>query len=117
MDRLLSPRLLSALVVSAMVSACGPTVPPIPYRDVLDSWVGHDANELIRKRGAPTQTMTMPNGNRLLIYREDDSYYTPPLPALGVPSQSVNMSCQTEFEIDRAARIIRWRYQGQLCPK
>jgi hypothetical protein len=117
MGPLPSRQILSAFVVSAMMSACSPTVPPTPYRDVLDSWVGHDANELIRKRGAPTQTMTMPNGNRLLIYREDDSYNTPPLRALGVPSQSVSMSCQTEFEIDRAARIIRWRYEGQLCPK
>ncbi len=117
MGRLLSGRILSALVLPLMVSACSPTVPPTPYRDVLDSWVGHDANELIRKRGAPTQTMTMPNGNRLLIYREEDSYYTPSLPALRVPSQSVTTSCQTEFEIDRAARIIRWRYEGQLCPK
>lgn len=106
----------AAALSAVVLCGCRPAVAPKPYSEVLDSWVGGDANELVRRLGAPTRTMTMPNGNRLLIYREDDSYFTPAVPLLGVPSQPVSVSCQTEFEIDHSARILRWRAQGQICP-
>jgi hypothetical protein len=38
------------------------------YEQMLSTWKGKDINDLIYRRGPPTSTFTMPNGNKMFTY-------------------------------------------------
>ncbi|WP_414588202.1 hypothetical protein [Scytonema sp. PCC 10023] len=37
----------------------------------MNSWIGRDINEFVRKYGTPTTTLTLPNGNTIYSYNTD----------------------------------------------
>jgi len=43
-------------IVSILLSSCASGPPPPTYRQVLDSWLNGDINELIRNWGTPNPT-------------------------------------------------------------
>jgi hypothetical protein len=98
------------------------------YQEQVNSWVGHDANSLIRQWGPPAQSMKMPNGNTLYVYvkREVETEPTMVLPIRGslyeattyitVGGQTTIKTCQTAFEVDPSGRILYISVRGNDCP-
>jgi hypothetical protein len=62
--------LLSALLVHIL--ACASSI-----NKAMDSWMGHDVNDLIASWGAPQQTMPDGQGGQILIYVETRQWTTP----------------------------------------
>jgi|GEM_PF-1498702 len=50
------------------ISACGSIPTREGYAQKVYYWQGKDANELLATWGAPSKSMTMPNGNTLYTY-------------------------------------------------
>ncbi len=123
--------LIVAVATCALVlGGCGKS-----YQEILNSWVNHDVNELIRSWGAPNSTFRMPNGNIVLIFESGSSYtepvtvqpgqttarvygntvYSQTTPATIRGGDTIHFSCRTEIETNQEGRIVYWRYQGNAC--
>jgi hypothetical protein len=114
----------------AKALALVPTPPTTPttegYGKVLDSWVGADADRLLRVWGSPNATFPMTDGT-LWTYVRSSSYttntystttyssLTDSLHTTTTGGDTVNLRCQTEFEIDESNKIVRWRWSGNAC--
>ena len=73
----------------------------------LLTWHGQDINALIEKRGAPTSTYKMPNGN--IMYTFDNNIVAPGLFG-GVP---VVFLCTINFVVDQYFnRIVSHSFTG-----
>lgn len=114
------------------LAACATTA---NYQKLMDSLVGADVNEVLRTWGPPTQTTTMPNGNRLLVYERAGSYTTPmtvspspnvvtragnviiaqPGPTTIVGGETVETLCRTNIEVDASGRIVSAQFTGNSC--
>lgn len=131
---------LLALIIT--VSGCATTA---KYGEVLDSWVGHNINELVDSWGYPSSNFTAPNGNIVYVYSKASTYTTPvtaktrgnivnstPVVMGGGAvvvgnsasysskttysgGQTLNFWCTTYFEIDNDKTIIKWRWKGNAC--
>ena len=115
---------------AARAKALIPTPPTIPttegYEQVLNSWVGADADLLLRAWGSPNATFPMTDGT-LWTYSRASSYrtniystttynsLTDSLHTTTTGGDTINLRCQTEFEIDGSNRIVRWRWSGNSC--
>ncbi len=124
-------RLLLVVGVVSLV-ACATTA---KYETILQSWVGEDADNLVRRWGPPNSSYTLSSGSRLLSYeRSGSSTYTTPVQVQQGPGQFVgdmyfpgqttvtggqtynmNWRCRTDFEVDTSNRIVSWRWQGNAC--
>lgn len=99
---------LAALLATGCVSPPNNPTPPIRSEDdrraefdqKLATWHGHDINELILKRGAPTSTYRMPNGN--MIYTYTNSIVVPPLFG-GMP---MVLTCTVNYAVDTSFSLI-----------
>lgn len=105
------------------------------YKQVCNSWLNHDVNELIRNWGPPTKTYDMPNGNKVYTWSRAASETTPvmTLPstttynrigntvyqnnpaALTIGGDVVTYYCNTSFEVNSAGIIVYWTFQGNSC--
>jgi hypothetical protein len=95
------------------------------YSKVMQSWVGHPPDDLVRSWGPPNDTFTMNNGHILYIYRSStehdvDGQVTKTRDGYGGytktirPPSSYETACTAQFEI-ADNRIVSWRWQGQDC--
>lgn len=96
------------------------------YGEVLDSWVGADADRLVRVWGPPSSTFPMTNGT-MWTYLQSSSYrtnsvatttylpLTDSLYTVTTGGDTVNLRCQTDFEVDKSNRIVRWQWSGNAC--
>lgn len=107
-----------------------PTPPVTPtaeaYGKILDSWVGADTDHLVQVWGSPNTTFPM-TGGTLWTYVRSSSYttsiysttiYNPLTYSLDTTTtggNTVNLRCQTEFEVNKSNRIVRWRWSGNAC--
>lgn len=95
------------------------------YRQICESWVGHDINELIRAWGYPQRTNTMPNGNTMYTYYKSNTR-TESDPVLLLPSKGMSMAvggdtttytnfCETSIETSRSGNILFISWRGNIC--
>lgn len=93
----------------------------------LNSWVGRDVNEFVRKYGSPTTSFTLPNGNTLYSYKTDreelskePTYVNESRNRRGDKETIVTGGntivdrdfCEINVEFDRSGKILTWRYEG-----
>jgi hypothetical protein len=93
----------------------------------MNSWIGQDINEFVRKYGPPTTTLKLPNGNTLYSYTTDrEQAFQQPI----YVNESRNRRgekrtvitgggtivdrdfCEINVEFDRSREIQSWRYEG-----
>ena len=123
------------LALAALAVALAACATRANYQKLMDSLVGADVNEVLRARGPPTQTVTMPNGNRLLVYERAGSYTTPltvspspnvvtgagnviiaqPGPTTVTGGDVVQTLCRTNIEVDASGRIASAQFTGNGC--
>jgi hypothetical protein len=65
------PLLLAASALIA-VSGCGKEI-----SNSLNSWMGHDCNELVARWGPPNQLFSDGRGGRVFVYTESRQWITP----------------------------------------
>lgn len=95
------------------------------YKNVCNSWVGHNINELIRQWGYPQQIGDMPNGNKVYIFlrsnsvqSKDPDIIVPVGKTMMVLSGDVSTTtyyCKTNIEATQDGRIVFWRFEGNSC--
>lgn len=96
---------------------------------ILNSWIGHNADELASKWGYPTNSFKTPSGNTVYVYSSSGSFTLPRSSSstyntIGNTTygstqmyggQSFNMWCNTFFEMDEAGKIVSGRSEGNNC--
>lgn len=105
------------------------------YEAVLDSWMGHDINELINSWGYPDGSFDHPNGNKVYAYSSSGSYIMPTTYntqstytgvgntiygnsyITGYGGQTLNFWCKTFFEVNSSNKIVNWRWEGNNCTR
>jgi hypothetical protein len=122
---------LLVIGVLALV-ACATTA---KYESILQSWVGDDADNLVRKWGPPNSTYTLGGGGRILSYSHGGSssyttptqvqqsagqfigstYYPGQTTVTGGQTYNINRWCNTTFEVNSSNRIVSWRWEGNAC--
>jgi hypothetical protein len=108
MKRLILVPIFLAAVFSGACATTG------KYEEKLQSWVGQDINGLIMQWGAPSQTMTLPNGNKLYEFMNDQGGMAYQVPYTRAVSYS-QMYCKTTFITNEHNWIINWRWEGNSC--
>lgn len=121
-----------ATISVTLLTGCATTA---NYERVLSSWVGSDADQLIRSWGPPSSTFPLSNGGQVFVYsRGRSSTYTTPMqvqqgPGMfigntyypgqttvtGGQAYNIRHSCRTQFEVDSSNRIVSWRWEGNSC--
>ena len=117
--------LLLAIVV-AILSACATTA---NYEEILNSWVGAEEVDLIRKWGPPQQSYET-GGRKFLAYSSRRNVYLPGTapsyqttvigntaysnPVGGTPGYNIGMACVTTFELANN-KIVSWQWRGNDC--
>ncbi len=106
------------LVIISIIMGCGvETSSKKAHGEMLKSWIGRDANEVLRTWGPPTETLRLPNGNTLFVYDRQGSAVTlQPTsrdPLRGTfPGDVTSFICRTRMEVDTSGRIVQGTYQG-----
>lgn len=99
------------------------------YEKVLNSWVGSNETEIVRKWGPPAQAYETGEA-KFLVYTSNRNVFLPgSAPNLtttfigntaytsstgGRPAMNLNYSCQTTFEL-RGGEIVSWSWRGNDC--
>lgn len=112
-----------------------------PTREAFDQqaqqWIGRNADELVIKKGPPTSTFTLGNGNRVFQYdRSEDvivggtypmptTIYIPGGPVGGSwvqgqtaredPLRYLHLTCSVRYIVDTGNTIIAWSRDGNDC--
>lgn len=120
--------MLRRLTVIGLValSACATTA---GYEKMLNSWVGAQEIELVRRWGPPQQSYEA-GGRKFIVYSAQRNVYIPGVAPTyqtnvvgntayttavgGSPPMNIGMSCTTTFELD-ASRVVSWSYKGNDC--
>ena len=105
------------------------------YERILGSWVGADADQLVRAWGPPASSFPLSNGGQIFVYDRrvssthttpvqvqqnpgmfiGNTYYPGQTTVTGGQTYNINHSCRTQFEVDSANRIVSWRWEGNSC--
>ena len=113
-------------ITLVILSGCATTA---NYEKILNSWVGSEEVDLIRKWGPPQQSYES-GGHKFLAYSSSRNVYMPGTtpsyttmyigntaytnPVGGSPGYNIGMRCVTTFEIVEN-RIVSWRWEGNDC--
>ena len=131
MIRTIVSRLCILIATLAFVAACETYE---GYRQLMESWVGTHADELVASWGPPDGFYENTDGSRVLKYSYASSYYVPGT-TYSNPSNSVNSvgaltttyssyttpgymvssSCTSTFFTDPSQYIVRWTSEGGDC--
>jgi hypothetical protein len=125
--------IVSVVTISViLLTGCATTA---NYERILSSWVGADADHLVRSWGPPTRSFPLSNGGQVFVYdRGGSSTFTTPVqveqdPGMFIgnmyyPGQTtvtggqvynIRHSCRTQFEVNSSNRIVSWRWEGNSC--
>lgn len=103
------------------------------YSAKLDTWIGHNIQELINSWGYPDNTLQAPNGNTVYVYGYNATSYIPPTynttsnynvignsvygnsTTSSYGGYNIQHSCTTFIEIDSSNTIVRWQWKGNAC--
>lgn len=123
--RLLSPTVF--LVGSFMLACAGQDYSITGYTAEVGSWVGQDANTLVRVWGPPASTFTMPNGDSVYVYVNATDIATDKHIECSYNSktqkeecsssggETIHLGCTTSFEVGPDQRVSFTRAEGTLC--
>lgn len=103
--------ILCAFVLSMLLLGCATTK---GYERVLQTWVGHDVNDLIQSWGPPADVYKLPNGSMMYTWRFDGGAVAMPI---GNMAYAVNRYCKTTFTVSEQGIIQTWRWEGNACRK
>jgi len=122
--------IIVVLLSTIILYSCATTA---RFEENLQSWLGHDINELTQSWGYPSNSFKAPNGNLVYVYSQS-SFYTSPTTystygnvtrygntAYGNATtykfggQTYQRWCNIFFEVDESNRIILWRWEGNDC--
>lgn len=117
---------LLAIVLAAFISSCATTE---GYEKILNSWVGSNINDYIKANGYPDNSFTAPNGNKVYAYNASGSVTLPTQThstynvygnsvygnTYTTGGQTINLSCQTYFEVNKNNIITTWQWKGNHC--
>ncbi len=118
--------ILTIAILMLALAACATTA---KYEKILNSWVGAEELDLVRKWGPPQQVYES-GGVKFLTYTSSRNVYIPGTAPTytttyigntayttetgGSPAYNIGMQCVTTFEIMQG-RIVRWRWEGNDC--
>lgn len=86
-----------------------------------ERWIGAPTEKLLNVLGYPSQTMQLPNGNTVMIYREGRTTRTPVTvhtigsTSIATGGQDVTRDCALYFEVGATGKVLRWHQQGNAC--
>lgn len=66
-----------AMILLALLTLFSACQHPPEWQNSIESWVGRDADELVRKWGVPTTSYTFKDGTKNLVYSYSRVDYTP----------------------------------------
>jgi len=124
--------ILFPLLLGLVFTGCATTA---SYETILNSWVGHDINDLVKSWGYPTNTFKAPNGNTVYAYERAAAGVSPTYTAptqtnvtvIGNTAYGTTTGgqtygghpytnwCKTFFETNDSKQIITWRWEGNSC--
>jgi hypothetical protein len=104
-----------------LVSGCATTA---NYQVMINTWIGHDQNDLISSWGPPNQTYRMPNGNVMFTWLHErmKAEYSPGTGTLPDGTEyltadqtgSTRIWCKTTFTTV-GGRVTHARWEGNGC--
>jgi hypothetical protein len=113
-------------VVVLIFSGCATTA---NYEKILNSWIGSEEVDLIRKWGPPQQSYES-GGRKFLVYSSQRNVYMPGTAPRyqttyigntaytnqvgGTPGYNIGMTCTTTFELVNN-KIVTWQWRGNDC--
>jgi hypothetical protein len=124
--------ILPIFIVMNCLSCCGPSGPTSEqlksqFESKMQSWVGRDANDLIRSWGYPQKVGDMPNGNKMFTYIKAESVQKPVVtipgqqgfnrtaPTYAIGGGTDTWYCAVSYEVDSGSTIVYGRYEGNNC--
>ena len=99
----------------------------VNYKKAVTSWVGADADALVRTWGYPAKTFEAPNGNTVYEYSNSETYQTSrftsyqynPQTGAGYATtyggDTLNFYCRTYFEVNKEKRVAAASFKGNSC--
>lgn len=109
------------------------------YTQTPEQWLGGNVHALVKVWGEPDMKIISPHGNKIYIYKTKvyPGYIAPPVasPEIGVtgprpaivvqPQPNLNtitpgpesLYCNTEFEVNKANKIVNVKVKGVGCAK
>lgn len=124
-------RLVVAIAALFFVAACETYA---GYQQLMDTWVGTHADDLVASWGPPDGFYENADGSRVLRYSSASSYYVPgtthsnPVTTYNwdgttstsynsytTPGYTVSSSCTSTFFTDPLQVIVRWTSDGDDC--
>ena len=108
-------RLLVLLLIMSMTS-CAPFWydPVAKFEEAVQSWLGHDINDLIQALGPPTDEYVMPNGQIVYTWYEAESSSIGYGYGGWYSQRNITKYCKTEFTaVDNVIIYVRW--EGNIC--
>jgi hypothetical protein len=120
---------ISMLLILASVSLFGCDDQRVKEQldSTMNSWIGQDIDEFVRRYGTPTTTLTLPNGNTIYSYRTDrEREFNQPTTVNEFENDQGDTTtiisggntvvdrdfCEIDVEFDRSGEIQSWRYEG-----
>ena len=95
------------------------------YSAIVDSWTGSHIDKLVASWGYPTNSFEAPNGNKVYVYSTSRSvtlpttaqttYYGNTANTYINGGQTIGLTCETFFEVDKDQKIVTWRWRGNDC--
>lgn len=128
-----------AIVIALSAALAGCAIPTeAGFRQRLDTWVGKSADDLVVKRGPPTRTFDLSDGQAVWQYTQDRTVTTGGMPMLTpqtttvigsagqtytatsmqtqyTPIDTVQLHCNINFLIDRDHTIKSYTLAGNDC--
>lgn len=114
-------RLIVVFLSTLFISACATIA---NYEKVLNSWVGHNVDQLVASWGYPVNSFKAFNGNTVYVYSSSGSYTMPTNTTSNYSvygnstttgGQTLNFWCQTFFEVNESNIITTWTWKGNNC--
>ncbi len=91
------------------------------YLGIINTWIGHNVDELVSKWGYPQQSFLAPNSNKVWVYHRQTVTSQPqiamPVGSFMVtePAKSEVHFCTTYFETNHQGVIVRTSFKGNAC--
>ena len=114
------------VILAAALTACATTA---GFEKILNSWVGAEEIDLVRRWGPPVQSYEV-GGRKFIVYTSQRNVHLPGMDPTyettvvgdtaytnvigGSPPMNIDMSCTTTFELE-GSRIVSWSYRGNDC--
>lgn len=114
------------VIAFLFLAACATTA---NYEKILNSWIGADELDLLRRWGPP-QNVYESGGRKFLTYSSARNVYIPGTDPTytttvignrayttqtgGTPGENLGLSCITTFEV-ASSKVVSWHWKGNDC--